>query len=249
VVVGKDTATRYGWKVGDRVPIRADIWMPVQGDTWFFNIAGIYDGAPEVDKTQFLFRYDYFDENRRGGKGNISWFVVKIADPNQAADIASKIDGTFANSSAETKTAPEKAVIADFAKQTGDIGAMITAIVIVVMFTILLVAGNTMAQSVRERTNELAVLKTLGFADGLILVLVLAESLFIAVLAGGAGVLLMSFLVARGSFNNAFLPVFIFTNKAAWMGVALAVGLGLFAGSLPALAAMRLKITDALRRN
>ena len=249
VIVGKDTATRYGWKVGDRVPIRADIWMPVQGDTWFFNVAGIYDGAKEVDKTQFLFRYDYFDENRRSNKGNISWFVVKIDDVNQAAAIASKIDTTFANSAAETKTAPEKAVIADFAKQTGDIGAMITAILIVVMFTILLIAGNTMAQSVRERTNELAVLKTLGFPDGLILVLVLAESLFIALLAGGLGLGIIGLFISRGTFNTAMLPVFLFTRQAALLGIGLAFLLGLFAGLLPALSAMRLKITDALRRN
>jgi putative ABC transport system permease protein len=152
-IVGQDTATRHGWKVGDRVPIGADIWMPVQGQTWFFNIDGIYDGDKTADKTQFLFRYDYFDENRRGGKGNVSWYVVKVSDPSNAAAVASKLDAMFANSQAETKTAPEKAVIADFAKQTGNIGAMITAILSVVFFIILLVVANTMAQSVRERTS------------------------------------------------------------------------------------------------
>ncbi len=249
VIVGKDTAARYGWKLGDRIPIQADIWMPTQGMTWYFNLDGIYDGDKQVDKTQFLFRYDYFDENRRNGKGNVSWFVIKIADSDRAPEIAKTIDNDFANSPAETKTAPEKAVIADFAKQTGDIGTMIVAILSVVFFTILLVVANTMAQAVRERTNELAVLKTLGFTDGLVLVLVLGESLFLAVLGGGLGLAVVAALVQRGTFDTAFLPVFIFTGRAAGIGGALILLLGFLAGAVPALAAMRLKITDALRRN
>lgn len=248
-IVGRDTVTKYGWKLGDRIPIKADIWMPKEGMTWYFNLDGIYDGAKEADKTQFLFRYDYFDENRRSGKGNVSWFVIKIADPSNAAAIASTLDSHFANSPSETKTAPEKAVIADFAKQTGNIGMMITLVLSVVFFVILLVVANTMAQSVRERTNELAVLKTLGFSDARILLLVLGESLFLAVLGGGTALALMAALVGRGSFNMAFLPVFVFSTKAVLLGAALAVLLGLVAGALPALSAMHLKITDALRRN
>ena len=248
-VVGRDTATKYGWKVGDRIPINGDIWMPASGQTWYFNVDGIYDGAASVDKTQFLFRYEYFDENRRATKGNVSWYVVKVADPSQAASIAATLDSKFENSQAETKTAPEKAVIADFAKQTGDIGGMITAVLSVVFFIILLVVANTMAQSVRERTAELAVLKTLGFSDPRILLLVLGESLFISILAGWAAILLMTSLVGHGTFNIAMLPVFIFTRQAQIVGLTLAVALGLFAGALPAMSAMRLKITAALRRN
>lgn len=248
-IIGRDTAKRYGWKVGDKIPILADIWQPVQGQTWYFNVDGIYDGASTVDKTQFLFNYTYFDENRRGGKGNVSWYVVKIADPSQGAAIAAKIDQQFSNSSAESKTAPEKAVIADFAKQTGDIGAMITAILIVVFFTILLVVANTMAQSVRERTNEIAVLKTLGFSDGRILMLVLSESLFLSLLAGGIALGGMGLFINRGTFNTAMLPVFVLTARALWTGVALAFGLGLVSGALPAVGAMRLRIVNALRRN
>jgi putative ABC transport system permease protein len=248
-IVGRDTAARYGWKVGDRVPLQGDIWMAVDGLTWYFNIDGIYGGDAHVDKTQFLFRYDYFDENRRNGKGNVSWYVIKIDNPDNAAHIAAVLDSHFANSQAETKTAPEKAVIADFAKQTGNIGAMITAILSVVLFTILLVVANTMAQSVRERTSELAVLKTLGFSDLRILLLVLGESLFLAVLGGGTGLLLMYALVHSGTFNSAFLPVFVFTRGALLLGAILSVLLGLSAGALPAVGAMRLRITDALRRN
>ena len=248
-IVGKDTATKYGWKIGDRVPIGADIWIPKDGQTWYFNVDGIYDGDKNADKTQFLFRYDYFDENRRGGKGTVSWYVVKVADPSSAASIAATLDAKFANSQAETKTQPEKAVIEDFAKQTGNIGAMITAILSVVFFIILLVVANTMAQSVRERTAELAVLKTLGFSDARILVLVLLESLSISVVAGWAALGLMATFVGRGSLNIAMLPVFVFNVRAQVLGLTLAVALGLLAGALPALAAMRLRITDALRRN
>jgi putative ABC transport system permease protein len=247
-VIGRDTATKYGWKIGDRIPIQADIWLPKDGMTWYFNVDGIYDGGPTVDKTQFLFRYEYFDENRRNGKGNVSWYVIKLDDPASAASVASRLDSEFANSSAETKTAPEKAVIADFAKQTGNVGAMISAILIVVFFTILLVAANTMAQSVRERTSELAVLKTLGFTDTRILILVLAESLAIALCAGLPALALMYFLIGMGSFNMAMLPVFLFSKEALLLGVFLAVGLGFLSGALPAVSAMRLRITDALRR-
>jgi putative ABC transport system permease protein len=179
----------------------------------------------------------------------VSWFVIKVADPSTTAAIASKIDATFANSPAETKTAPEKAVIADFAKQTGDIGAMITAILVVVFFIILLVVANVMTQSVRERTSELAVLKTLGFSDGRVLALVMGESLFMALLAGGSALGLMALVIGRGTFNNAFLPVFVLTGQALMLGVVFCILLGALAGALPAMGAMRLKITDALRRN
>jgi putative ABC transport system permease protein len=249
VVVGKDTAARYGWKVGDRIPILADIWQPVEGQTWYFNIRAIYDGEKTVDKTQFLFNRKYFEENRRFGKGTVNFYMLKIEDPAQGAAIAKAIDTGFANSQYETKTAPEKAVIADFAKQTGDIGAMITAILVVVFFTILIVVANTMAQSVRERTSELAVLKTLGFQDGTILMLVLGESVFLSVLAGGIALGLMAIFVGRGTFNTAMLPVFVLSPQALILGGVLAVMLGLVSGALPAIGAMRLKITDALRRN
>jgi putative ABC transport system permease protein len=248
VIVGKDTAVRYGWKIGDHIPIQATIWMPKQGMTWDFNIDGIYDGDKEVDKTQMFFRYDYFDENRRRGQGNVSWFVIKIDDPAHAADMAARLDAHFANSASETKTATEKAFIQDFAKQTGDIGAIVAAILAVVLFTILLVVANTMAQSVRERTSELAVLKTLGFSNGLVLGLVLAESLSLAVFGGGIGLGIMWMSVKNGGFNNAFLPNFILTGRDLAWGVTLCILLGVLAGALPAVAAMRLRITDALRR-
>ena len=167
-IVGRQTATRFGWKVGDRIPIQATIWRKKDGSSnWEFNICGIYDGAKQgTDTTALFFNYKYFDEARQFGQGQVGWYVIRIDDASKAPQIAEKIDATFANSFAETKTATEKAFVQAFARQIGDIASIIRAIVTAVFFTILLVAANTMAQSVRERTSELAVLKTLGIRMG-----------------------------------------------------------------------------------
>ena len=195
-IVGVDLAKRFGWKIGDRIPIVGTIWQPKQGQVWDFNIVGMYDGDAGVDKTQLFFRYDYLDENRRGGQGLVGWYVVKIADPSQAQQMGAKFDGMFANSSAETKTTTEKGFVEGFAKQVGDIGAIMVAILVAVLFTMLLVAANTMAQSVRERTSEVGVLKTLGFSNGSILALVLGESILIAIIGGALG-LGLSWLIVQ----------------------------------------------------
>jgi putative ABC transport system permease protein len=247
-LVGVDLAKRFGWKVGDRIPIRATIWQPKQGQVWEFNVAGFYDGEPGIDKTQFFFRYDYLDENRRGGTGLVGWYVVKIADPSRAQAMAATFDDMFANSSAETKTTTEKGFVEGFAKQVGDIGAIMIAILVAVLFTMLLVSANTMAQSVRERTSEVGVLKTLGFSGGRILALVLGESVLIAVLGGGLGLLVSWLIVRRGDPTGGMLPVFMLPGRDVAAGAALVIVLGVAAGILPALTAMRLRITDALRR-
>jgi len=249
VVVGRDTANRYGWKLGQRVPIKATIWQPKQGDTWFFNISGIYDGDKGVDKTSFYFRYDYLDENRRGAYGQVGWYAIRIADPNRSAEVGSAIDSQFANSSAETKTSPEKAFMQGFANQIGNIGFMMVGIVTVVLALLLLNVANQMGQSVRERTSEIGVLKTLGFPNGLVLSLLLAESMLIAVIGGAAGLSVVFLFVQSGGFNNAFLPVFVFGTRDLAIGIALCISLGVLAGIFPATSAMRLRITDALRRN
>ena len=248
-VIGRQTAERYGFKIGDKVPIKATIWMPKQGNTWFFNVDAIYDGDEGFDKTSFFFHYDYLDENRRGAYGQVGWYVVKIDDPSNAAAIAARLDSQFANSSAETKTSTEKAFLQGFVNQVGNIKAMILAILAAVLFTLfLLVLANTMAQAVRERTSELAVLKTLGFSNGLVLTLVLAESILLALVGGGLGLLVTYLAVQGGSFNNAFLPLFIMRGRDVVIGLLLCCGLGVVAGVLPATMAMRLRITDALRR-
>ena len=247
-IVGRDVANRFGWKIGDRVPLTATIYQAKQGQTWEFNIVGIYDGDDGVDKTNFFFRYDYLDENRAQGEGTVGWYVVKIADPSQSVELSRTFDGMFANSAAETKTTTEKGFVEGFAKQIGDISTIMIAISSTVLFMFGLVAASTMAQSVKERTSEFAVLKTLGFSGGAILTLVLAESLFIAFTGGLLGLGLAWLFVQGGDPTNGMLPIFILPVRELSIGVGLMVLMGLLAGVMPAMAAMRLRITDALRR-
>jgi len=247
-IVGVDLAERFKWKVGDRIPITGTIWQPKQGQVWEFNIVGMYDGEAGVDKTNFFFRYDYLDENRAAGEGLVGWYVVKIADPSQASAMGAKFDSMFANSSAETKTTTEKGFVEGFAKQIGDIGAIMIAILGAVLFTMLLVAANTMAQSVRERTSEMGVLKTLGFSNAAVLTLVLSESVLIAVIGGSLGLATAWLIVQQGDPTNGMLPGFILPRRDIVIGAVMIVVLGLIAGALPAFNAMQLKITDALRR-
>jgi putative ABC transport system permease protein len=249
-VVGKATASRFGWKVGDRVPLQATIWTKKDGSRrWEFNICGIYDSARKgADTSWFIFRWDYFDEARRFGQGLVGWYVIRIGDPTRAKQIIERIDQMFANSEYETKTVPEKAFAQAFAAQVGDVGAIVRAIIWAVFFTILVVAANTMAQSVRERTNELAVLKTLGFGNGLVLTLVLIESCVIAVAGGAIGLALAWAFTLGGDPTGGLFPAFYIPAAEIAKGVALAIALGLVAGAMPAVQAMRLRIVDALRK-
>jgi putative ABC transport system permease protein len=249
-IVGRQTANRFGFKVGDRVPIQATIWRKKGGATnWEFNVCGIYDGDKKgVDTTSLFFNYEYFDEARQFGQGLVGWYVIRINDPAKAPEIAERIDAMFANSFAETKTTTEKAFLQAFANQIGDIGLIIRAIVTAVFFTILLVAANTMAQSVLERTSELAVLKTLGFSDGLVLTLVLLESCAIAIIGGAIGLGLAWLLTQGGDPTNGMLPAFYLPTADLGRGAVIALALGVVAGIMPGMQAMRLRIVDALRR-
>ena len=249
-IVGRATAKRFGFKVGDRVPIQATIWRKRDNSTnWEFNICGVFDGNRQgVDTTPLFFHYKYFDEARNFGRGLVGWYVIRIDDPAKAPEIAKRIDAQFANSSAETKTTTEKAFLTAFAKQIGDIAAIIRAIVTAVFFTILLVAANTMAQSVRERTSDLAVLKTLGFTDRLVLSLVLIESCAIALLGGAVGLGLAYVFTLGGDPTSGLFPAFFIPAADMVRGALFALGLGAVAGILPGVQAMRLRIVDALRR-
>jgi putative ABC transport system permease protein len=249
-IVGRVTAERFGWKVGDKIPIQATIYRRRDGsNTWEFNLSGIFDGKEKgTDTSNFFFHYDYLKEGTGGNLGIVGWYIIRIADPARAKEIGDKIDAMFANSPAESKTQTEKAFAQSFANQVGDIGKIITAVLTAVFFTILLVAGNTMAQSVRERTSELAVLKTLGFTHRQVLGMVLAESCLIAVLGGLAGLTLAWLAIQRGDPTHGALPVFFLPGRDLALGVALALLLGLATGLLPAIQAMRLRIVDALRR-
>ena len=249
-VAGRTIADKYGWKVGDRIPIQATIFTQKDGtQSWEFDLVGIYDGAEKgTDTTQFLFHYDYFDEARQWGQGQVGWYTVRIDDPERAAEIATAIDAEFANSPAETKAEPEGAFLQAFASQVGNVATILVAILSAVFFTILLVAGNTMAQTVRERVSELAVLKALGFTHRSVLGLVLAESILLALFGGAVGLGLAWFLISLGDPTGGALPIFFFPLKDGAVGVALVFLLGLAAGILPALKAMRLQVADALRR-
>jgi putative ABC transport system permease protein len=246
------TEKPFFFKVGDRVPVVPDIWPRKDGtEQWEFDVVGVYTSADKnTDSSRMFFRYDYFDEARQEGAGGmVGWYVVRISDPDRAAEVAAAIDKEFANSPYETKAEAEGAFQAGFARQIGNIGAIMVAILSAVFFTILLVAGNTIAQTVRERTEEIGVLKALGFSSQLVLVLVLAESCLIAGLGGFAGLGLAYGLIAAGVPSISALPVFYFPPQQLLLGIVLVFLLGLLTGAIPAIQAMRLQIAVALRRS
>ncbi len=249
-IVGRSTANRFGWKVGDRIPILSQIWPDKSGNQlWEFDLVGIYDGKERgTDTTTMFFRHDFFDENRQFGEGLVGWYTIRVRDPDRAAEVVRDVDRAFANSSAETKTETEKAFLTGFAKQIGDIGRILTAILSAVFFTILLVAANTMAQSVRERTEEIGALKAMGFTHTQVLLLVLAESCFLAGLGGVAGLGAATLLISFGDPTNGALPVFYFPGRDIVLGAAMALVIGVLSGAMPAWEAMRLRIAEALRR-
>jgi putative ABC transport system permease protein len=244
-VVGVTTAERFGWKVGDRIPIKGTIFP----GTWEFNIRAIYhSNRPEFDTMGFIFHYKLLEERApEWFRGRVGYYRVRITDPDRAAEVAKAIDKRFANSPYETKTDTEKAFAASMVKQMGNIELLILVIGSVVFFTLLLVTGNTMATAVRERTGELAVLKTVGFSDIQVLLLVLAESVLVALVGGGVGV---TMAVAIAPSISAALPGLKFYVGPGGIatGVALAALVGLASGIVPAVSAMRLRVVDALRR-
>jgi putative ABC transport system permease protein len=244
-IVGEALAERFQWKMGDRIPLKGTIFPGM----WEFNIRGTYRGSrTQDDTTQFWFRWDYLDERRAVQKGFVGWYTVRIADPSDAVHVIKAIDEGFANSPWETKTDTEKAFAASWVKQMGNIELLLLSIGGVVFFTLLLVTGNTMAIAVRERIRELAVLKAVGFSDGFVLILILAETMVVAAVGGGGGLALAKLFTLRGDPTGGLLPFFYLPSNAIALGFALAMAVGLMAGILPALAAMRLRVVDALRK-
>ena len=245
-IVGKATADRFGFKVGDRVPLKGASY---QGD-WEFNVRGIYTGRrPNDDLTQFWFRYDYLMERAPPWAKNFAgWYTVRIAPGADSVQVARAVDQAFANSAWETRTQSEAAFMASFVEQMGNIEFLMGAIGTVVFFTLLLVTGNTMAIAVRERTGELAVLKTVGFKDSTVLLLVIAESLLVAALGGAVGISLAKLFTLGGDPTHGMLASFYLPPEGIVAGAALALAVGLIAGLLPAVTAMRLQVVEALRR-
>lgn len=251
-IAGRALVERLGWEVGDRIPIQPTIWrQDGRGDdAWEFELVGVYESDVEgFDETQFLFRYDFFDEARSFGRGQVGWFMVRINDPDRAPEIAAAIDDTFSNSAAETKSESEGAFAAGFANQVGNLGLIVTSILAAVFFTILLVAGNTMAQSVRERIGEIGLLKALGFTSARVQRLVLMESVTLVTTAGFLGMVLAVGLerVLRPALAQ-FFPGLFLRAEDLLLGLGLAVVTGLVVGIFPARRAMRLETALALRR-
>jgi putative ABC transport system permease protein len=247
-IVGARTAERFHWKIGDRIPLRSTIWG---AGNWEFNIDGIYHGKrPQDDETQFWLQWDYFQEHVPDRiKGQVGWYVLRLDHPDDAVRVAKAIDSEFANSPYETKTETESAFAAGWVKQFGNIKFLITTIGIVVFFTLLLVTGNTMAISVRERTSELAVFKAIGYSDRMVLFFVLAESLAIALVGGSLGLALALLAVpvlAKGL--SGMLPALLLAPSVLLYGLIVALLVGFASGFLPGLGAMRLRIVNALRR-
>jgi putative ABC transport system permease protein len=248
-IVGADTMKRFNWKIGDRIPIETTIYG-LAGKPFEFNIDGVYHGAkPEDDQTQFWFQWEYFKESVPDAvKGQVGWYVIRIANPDDAPRIAKTIDNMYMNSPYETKTETESAFAEGWVKQFGNIKFLIMSIGTVVFFTLLLVTGNTMAISVRERTNELGVLKAIGFSDGTILGFILGESVAIA-LAGCVGLLLALVAIpVLGRSLAGLLPPLLVTVKTLVYGVIAALVVGFASGILPAYGAMRMRVVNALRR-
>ena len=250
-VAGKRLADRFGWKVGQKLPISSEIHAKTDGSmSWEFDLVGILDAddpAVRGNTDMVLINVAYFDEARQIGRGKTGWYIVRVADSTQARAISATIDTLFTNSPDETKTQPEKEFALGFAKQIGDIGALVTRILIAVFFTILILTGNTMAQSIRERIPELAILKTLGFSDGKVTALVLAEAVLLLILGGGVGMCaaVAAMPALNGSTGGRFPPLFI--GPETWLlATAIAALVALCIGLPPALRANRLKIVDAL---
>ena len=249
-VVGASLANKFHWKIGDQIPLQATIFPQKGGvNTWTFNLVGIYHVANPRERQQenaLFFHWKYFDEAAAFGGGVAGWYVEKIAHPKDADRIAQAIDAISANSDHETKTQSEDAFQASFVSQFADIGLIVGAIMGAVFFTLVLLTGNTMAQAVRERIPELAILKTIGFSNRSVLALVLAEAVLLLALGGAAGLGLADVAVSLIRARLGAIPMLPVGLESWLQGVGLMAVIGLLVGALPARRGMRLKIVDAL---
>jgi putative ABC transport system permease protein len=250
-IVGESLAKKFGWKVGDTIPLQATIFPQKDGsNAWPLTLRGTFvvaDDKKKGEENQLLFHWKYFDEANQYVNGQVGWYMVKLDNVDHATRVAKAIDAISENSDRETKSQTEQAFNQSFLKQFADIGFIVTAIMGAVFFTLLLLTGNTMAQAVRDRVPELAILKTLGFTNGSVLALVLAESVLLVVLGGLIGMGLAAIMVpVLAALTGGALPIGAIPVETWVMGLALMVGIGLVVGALPSLRAMRLKIVDAL---
>ena len=251
-MVGADTARRFGWKIGDRVPLQGTIYRRPDGGPWELTIDAIYTADADTDQTQFFLHYDYVNETLPPGaygKNEVSWYVIQVSDPSQSQQVAARLDARFANSAYKTKTATEKAFVSSFAQQIGEVGPIVVDISAAVLLMVLLVAGNTMAQAIRERASELAVLLTLGFTGGQLGGLVLAESCTIAMVGGGIGLALSWLTISViGDPTHGVLPPLRLTPQILLIGAAVIATLGVVSGLVPLVQVRRMRIVETLRR-
>ena len=250
-IVGESLAKKFGWKIGDTIPLQATIFPQKDGsNAWPLTLRGTFvvaDDKKKGEENQLLFHWKYFDEANQYVNGQVGWYMVKLDNVDHATRVAKAIDAISENSDRETKSQTEQAFNQSFLKQFADIGFIVTAIMGAVFFTLLLLTGNTMAQAVRDRVPELAILKTLGFTNGSVMALVMAESVLLVVLGGLIGMGLAAIMVpVLAALTGGALPVGAIPAETWGMGLALMVGIGLVVGALPSLRAMRLKIVDAL---
>jgi putative ABC transport system permease protein len=250
-VVGASLAKRFGWKIGDQIPLEATIWPKKDGsNTWTFKLVGIYHAADKRTKpaeNSMLFRWKYFDEARAFGNGSVGWYQAQIASPDQADRVAAAIDALSANSDHETKTQTANAFGTSMVSQFANIGLIVSGIMAAVFFTLILLTGNTMAQAVRERVPELAVLKTIGFSNRSVLGMVLAEAMLLVGIGGVIGMALaMAGVGGLKASLGASMPMANIGGAIWGTAIVLMLALGVIVGVLPALRGMRLKIVDAL---
>ncbi len=252
ILVGERLAKRFNWKVGDKIPLQSTIFPNRQGSkNWTFDVVGILHSkdkkAGGFYDQMLLLHWKYFDETTPFNRGTVGWYVTRVTDVNQADRVAKAIDAISANSDHETRTQTEQAATANWMKQLADIGLIVGSIMGAVFFTLLLLSGNTMMQAVRERTSELAVLKTIGFSNHSVLGIVLAESVLLLVLGGVIGLGLAALIVPAVSAGSGGMLNLPSVGADSWiLGLVLMIAIGLLVGALPALRAMRLNIVDAL---
>ncbi len=243
-IVGNGLLRRFGWRLGQQVVLQGT-FLP--GD-WEFTIRGVYTpDDPSIGEEIFYLHYDYMYEGS-GRQITPGWFILQLDDPTQAAAISQRIDAMFENSSNPTKTQTEKALNAEFITMFGNVGQLVRTIGLAVLFAILLVAANTMMMAARERINEHGVLKALGFQNGHLFGIVLAESVIITVTGGGIGIAAAWYLFRPGNPMTSFIQGFTVRIDTVWYGIAIAVVLGIVSGLVPAWQAARLSVVQALRR-
>ncbi|MEM7081137.1 MAG: FtsX-like permease family protein [Pseudomonadota bacterium] len=251
LIVGEKVAQTYGWKVGDRIPLNSNIFSQTNGRTdWDFDIEAIYSGADEqADTSSLYFHYNYFNETQSFGRDRIGWMAVRTNDSSNNEAVINAIDGLFENTQAETESMPEKAFNQAFIEQIGNIGLIVSSVVLAAFFIILVIVGNSMVLSIRERTREIGVMKTLGFKSTRIFGMVLAESLAIALIGGLLGLAAAAGLTSLTSGMGAQVPTLILDREIAAKAIGIMLLMGLITGIIPAFNALRLNIISSLSRS